>query len=162
MSRISIAFMMTVLLCMTTLSPVFTTFDTETNVSESNKNSTGIADVPTWRIGDKWKYAGSFDPTQLVIDAGVDATVGEINGDAMAEVLSITEQNIAGQNTLVYTLRTSANFDKSGVALEGFSGTAEIQFTQTEIRRVSDLSLVRSDLDLYIEFTPSGISFLKQ
>ena len=135
-TRHIIAFVLIVLLCTTTLSPVITSFDIETEVQESNKNSTGLADVPTWRIGDKWKYAGTFDPTQLVLDAGVEATVGEINGDAMAEVLSITEQNVDGQDILVYTLRTSANFDKSGVSLEGFSGTAEIQFTQTEIRRV--------------------------
>ena len=161
-ARHVIALTLIALLCTTTLSPVITTFDSTTDVNETNKNSQNSADVPTWRIGDKWKYAGAFDPTQLVIDAGVEATVGEINGDAMAEVLSITEQNVDGQNTMVYTLRTSANFDKSGVSLEGFTGTAEIEFTQTEIRRVSDLSLVRSDLDLYIEFTPSGISFLRQ
>tara|TARA_B100000459_G_scaffold59880_1_gene32673 strand:- start:24 stop:395 length:372 start_codon:yes stop_codon:yes gene_type:complete len=116
-ARNIIASALIVLLCTTTLSPVITTFDSETEVSESNKNSQGLADVPTWRIGDKWKYAGTFDPTQLVLDAGVEATVGEINGDAMAEVLSITEQNIDGQNILVYTLRTSANFDKSGESL---------------------------------------------
>ena len=161
-ARHVIALTLIALLCTTTLSPIITTFDSTTDVNETSKNSQNSADVPTWRIGDKWKYAGAFDPTQLVIDAGVEATVGEINGDAMAEVLSITEQNVDGQNTMVYTLRTSANFDKSGVSLEGFTGTAEIEFTQTEIRRVSDLSLVRSDLDLYIEFTPSGISFLRQ
>ena len=161
-ARHVIALTLIALLCTTTLSPIITKFDSTTDVNETNKNSQNSADVPTWRIGDKWKYAGAFDPTQLVIDAGVEATVGEINGDAMAEVLSITEQNVDGQNTMVYTLRTSANFDKSGVSLEGFTGTAEIEFTQTEIRRVSDLSLVRSDLDLYIEFTPSGISFLRQ
>ena len=117
--------------------------------------------MPTWRVGDKWKYAGTFDPTKLVVDAGVSATVGEINGDAMSEVLSISEKNVDGQNILVYTLRTSANFDKSGVSLDGYTGTAEIQFSQTEVRRVSDLSIISSDLDLFIEFTPSGISFLK-
>ena len=128
----------------------------------SSKSSASTTDVPVWRVGDKWKYAGTFDPTQLVIDSGVEANVGEINGDSITEVLSISEQNVDGTPTLVYTVRTSANFDKSGVSLDSFTGTAEIEFTQTEVLRVSDLASLRSDLDLFIEFTPSGISFLKQ
>ncbi|MDP6334265.1 MAG: hypothetical protein QF479_06485, partial [Candidatus Poseidoniaceae archaeon] len=161
-TRHLVAFTLVVFLFLTTISPVINSLGQEPEKQETSKNSSNVADVPTWRIGDKWKYAGIFDPTQLVIDAGVSATVGEISGDAISEVLAISEQNVDGQNTLVYTLRTSANFDKSGVSLDGYTGTAEIQFSQTEIRRVSDLSIITSDLDLYIEFTPSGISFLKQ
>ena len=82
--------------------------------SAGEKSSPVAADVPVWRVGDKWKYAGAFDPTQLVIDSGVDANVGEIYGDSITEVLSINEQTFNGQPTLVYTIRTSANFDKSG------------------------------------------------
>ena len=33
----------------------------------------GVSDTVTWRVGDKWVYAGSFDPTLLVQGAGVDA-----------------------------------------------------------------------------------------
>ncbi len=62
----------------------------------SNKSSVTAPDVPVWRVGDRWKYAGTFDPTQLVIDSGVEANVGEINGDSTTEVLSITEQNVNG------------------------------------------------------------------
>ena len=46
-----------------------------TTESASEKSSPVAADVPVWRVGDKWKYAGAFDPTQLVIDSGVDANV---------------------------------------------------------------------------------------
>ena len=56
------------------------------------KSGVTVPDVPVWRVGDKWKYAGTFDPTQLVIDSGVEANVGEINGDSITEVLSITER----------------------------------------------------------------------
>ena len=119
-----------------------------TDPENSSKSSASTADVPVWRVGDKWKYAGTFDPTQLVIDSGVEANVGEINGDSITEVLSISEQNVDGTPTLVYTVRTSANFDKSGVSLDSFTGTAEIEFTQTEVLRVSDLASLRSDLDL--------------
>ena len=122
----------------------------------------GVSDVPTWRIGDRWIYSGTFDPTILVTDTGVDATVGEIQGDTTAEVTAITTQNVDNMSVLAYTLRSSANFDKSGVSLEGYSGNVYIQYTQTEYLRVSDLSSIRSELDMYIRFVPSGISFLEQ
>ena len=122
----------------------------------------GVSDVPTWRIGDRWIYSGTFDPTILVTDTGVEATVGEIQGDTTVEVTGISMQNVDNMSVLAYTLKTSANFDKSGVSLEGFGGNVYIQFTQTEYLRVSDLSPIRSDLDLYIRFVPSGISFLEQ
>ena len=121
------------------------------------KSGVTVPDVPVWRVGDKWKYAGTFDPTQLVIDSGVEANVGEINGDSITEVLSITERNVDGIPTLVYTVRTTANFDKSGVSLDSFTGTAEIEFTQTEVLRVSDLASLSSDLDFSLN-SPLAVS----
>ena len=134
----------------------------EPSVQRSIAGDPGVSDVPAWRIGDRWIYSGTFDPTILVTDTGVDATVGEIQGDTTAEVTGITTQNVDNMSVLAYTLRTSANFDKSGVSLEGYSGNVYIQFTQTEYLRVSDLSPIRSELDMYIRFVPSGISFLEQ
>ena len=99
-TRHLVAFTLVVFLFMTIASPAITSFEKEQEVQTSSKNSPGVADVPTWRIGDKWKYAGTFDPTKLVVDAGVSATVGEINGDAMTEVLSISEMNVDGQDIL--------------------------------------------------------------
>ena len=102
------------------------------SIDRSIAGDPGVSDVPTWRIGDRWIYAGTFDPTVLVTDTGVDATVGEIQGDTTSEVMAITTQNVDNMSVLAYTLRTSANFDKSGVSLEGYSGNVYIQFTQTE------------------------------
>ena len=62
-------------------------------------------------VGDTWIYAGSFDPGDLIRDAGVDASVGMIGGDATT-VVGITTANIQGEETLVYEVRQSANFDK--------------------------------------------------
>ena len=42
----------------------------------------GVSDTPTWRIGDRWIYSGVFDPTVLITDSGVSASVGEIRGDS--------------------------------------------------------------------------------
>ena len=134
----------------------------DSTAHRSSAGDPGVSDVPTWRIGDRWIYAGTFDPTILVTDTGVEATVGEIQGDTTVEVTGISTQNVDNMSVLAYTLRTSANFDKSGVSLEGYAGNVYIQFTQTEYLRVSDLSPIRSDLDLYIRFVPSGISFLEQ
>ena len=152
-----------VLLLLTSLIPV----DHHDVLAEASVHPTiagdpGVSDVPTWRIGDRWIYSGTFDPSILVTDTGVDATVGEIQGDTTAEVTGITTQNVDNMSVLAYTLRTSANFDKSGVSLEGFTGNVYIQFTQTEYLRVSDLAPIRSELDMYIRFVPSGISFLEQ
>ena len=115
----------------------------EASVHPTIAGDPGVSDVPTWRIGDRWIYSGTFDPSVLVTDTGVDATVGEIQGDTTAEVTGITTQNVDNMSVLAYTLRTSANFDKSGVSLEGFTGNVYIQFTQTEYLRVSDLSPIR-------------------
>ena len=126
-------------------------------ISRSQGSDPGVSDVPTWRVGDRWIYSGTFDPSILVTDTGVDATVGEIQGDTTSEVTAISMQNVDNMSVLAYTLRSSANFDKSGVSLEGFGGNVYIQYTQTEYLRVSDLSPIRSELDMYIRFVPSGI-----
>jgi len=151
-----------VLLLLASLIPVQHQVLAQPSVNHTVAGDPGVSDVPTWRIGDRWIYSGTFDPTILVTDTGVDATVGEIQGDTTSEVTGITTQNVDNMSVVAYTLRTSANFDKSGVSLEGYTGNVYIQFTQTEYLRVSDLAPIRSDLDLYIRFVPSGISFLEQ
>ena len=122
----------------------------------------GVTDLPSWRIGDKWIYSGTFDPSILISDTGVSATVGEIRGDSTAEVIDILELQFDNRTEWVYKLRMTADFDKSGVELDGFTGNAEIEFTQTEYLRVSDFATVKNDLDLYIKFIPYGIGSLTQ
>jgi hypothetical protein len=61
------------------------TLDLDYEISQSSKSTNSAIDVPVWRVGDRWKYAGTFDPTQLVVDSGVSATVGEIYGDSITE-----------------------------------------------------------------------------
>ena len=122
----------------------------------------GVTDLPSWRVGDKWIYSGTFDPSILITNTGVAASVGEIRGDSTAEVTDILELQFDNRTEWVYKLRMTADFDKSGVELEGFTGNAEIQFTQTEYLRVSDFATVKNDLDLYIKFIPYGIGSLTQ
>ncbi len=77
------------------MQPLFlpSSLDEDSNVHYSSQDP-GVQDVPTWRVGDKWVYSGTFDPTKLVTDSGVQATVGEIYGDSTAEVTAITERNV--------------------------------------------------------------------
>lgn len=135
-------------------------FESENPARAGSSNDIGVSDVPVWRIGDKWIYSGTFDPTTLIINSGVSASVGEINGDTTAEVTAIGEHTVDNMTVLAYTLRSYANFDKSGVELDGYDGNAYIEYTQTEVLRVSDLAAIRSDLDMYIKFVPYGISSL--
>ena len=55
------------------------TLELDDEVLQTSKSTNSVVDVPVWRVGDKWKYAGTFDPTQLVVDSGVSATVGELS-----------------------------------------------------------------------------------
>ena len=82
----------------------------------------GVSDVPTWRIGDKWIYAGAFDPSILITDTGVSATVGEIQGDSTAEVTDILELQFDNRTEWVYKLRMTADFDKSVLNWKGLQG----------------------------------------
>ena len=122
----------------------------------------GVSDVPTWQIGDKWIYAGSFDPTILVQEAGVSAVVGKINGDATTTVESITEMMVANVSTMVYQTSSRANFDKGGVTLDGYTGNLYIEYQVDEVVRVSDLATISSDLSLNVIYVPYGISSLTQ
>ncbi|MEC8789218.1 MAG: carboxypeptidase-like regulatory domain-containing protein [Candidatus Thermoplasmatota archaeon] len=122
----------------------------------------GVTDTVTWRVGDKWVYAGAFDPTVLVQDAGVDAVVGKINGDATTTVDAVNEIDVEGVPTLVYETSSKADFDKGGVALEGYTGNLFIQYQVDEVRRVSDLAKLSTDLSLNVRYVPYGISSLTQ
>ena len=122
----------------------------------------GVSDVVTWQVGDKWIYAGSFDPSVLITDAGVDASVGTIEGDTTTIVEAISTRSINGIETLVYEVKSNANFDKGGVQLDSYTGNLFIEYQVDEVRRVSDLAKLSSDLSLYVRYVPYGISSLTQ
>jgi len=126
-------------------------------IQRSSSGSTSeVAEVPTWRVGDKWVYSGSFDAETLIKENGVSASVGEINGDAEMVVLEILTMTVENQSTLVYKTRMTAEFDKSGVELDGYNGDLYIDFTFVEYYRVSDLASVKSDLSLDVQFRALG------
>ena len=99
--------------------PLFT-HNTQLNENQQEVRSSGnpgVTDLPSWRIGDKWVYSGTFDPSILITNTGVSASVGEIRGDSTAEVTDILELQFDNRTEWVYKLRMTADFDKSGVCL---------------------------------------------
>jgi hypothetical protein len=120
----------------------------------------GVSDTPTWRIGDRWIYSGVFDPTILITDSGVQASVGEIRGDTTTTVKAIRQQIVDNVSTIVYDLQAVADFDKDGVELDGYTGNVEIQYTLDEVIRASDMATISSDLSLFVRFIPYGLSSL--
>ena len=92
----------------------------------------------------------------------MDAVVGKIIGDATTTVEGVAEVDIDGVQTLVYLTSSKADFDKGGVALEGYTGNLYIQYQVDEVRRVSDLAKLSTDLSLNVRYVPYGISSLTQ
>ena len=90
-TRLASALMLVLLMCLASQQPLLSgsTLEDSSTIQFASEDP-GVQDTPTWRIGDKWVYSGTFDPTKLVTDSGVQATVGEIYGDTTAEVTAIT------------------------------------------------------------------------
>mgnify|MGYP001172268639 CR=1 FL=1 len=127
----------------------------EISLSHSSTNEE-VTDVPDWRVGDKWIYSGAFDAETLIKENGVSASVGEVTGDAEMVVQEILTMTVENESTLVYKTLMTADFDKNGVELDGYSGNLFIDFAFTEYHRVSDLASIKSDLSLGVEFRALG------
>jgi len=131
-----------------TLSPAEESFSAE--------RSTTSADITEWRVNDRWVYAGTFDPEALISQSGASASIGIITGDSTNTVSEILTMTIENRSTLVYKVLVSADFDKSGVTLDGYNGDLEIDYDATEYWRASDLALIRRDLGLVVKFDAFG------
>ena len=58
----------------------------------------------------------------------------------------MSEVDIDGIPTLVYETSSKADFDKGGVTLESYTGNLFIQYQVDEVRRVSDLAKLSTEL----------------
>lgn len=125
--------------------------------SQSNARSgASTADVPTWRIGDKWVYAATFDAAQMIAEGGINANIGLLTADSTTVVTDITSMVIENQSTIVYKVRSSANFQQNGVSLDGYNGDLTIVYQLDEIWRASDLGVIQRDMSLEIDFDAFG------
>ena len=123
----------------------------------SDVAATGVYDVPTWRIGDEWVYETKFDVAQLLQQANVAASIVTLTGDTTVTVTNILFMTLNGSQTLVYEVTIEGEFTtgNNGATLEGQTGRVDIDYDGIDIIRASDLSLVTSEFNLYVEFFPN-------
>jgi len=134
------------------------------NTTKNSETSTGVHDVPNWRIGDKWVYETKFDVAQLIQQANVSASLNTLTGDTVMEVVDIKFETILGVNTLVYEVEIEGDFTSgnNGANFQGVSGRLDIQYEGTDILRVSDLAVWKSDFFLGVDFKPFNLGLLNQ
>ncbi|MGY8670531.1 MAG: PKD domain-containing protein, partial [Candidatus Poseidoniales archaeon] len=124
----------------------------------SNAVSTGVYDVPTWRIGDEWVYETKFDVVQLLQQANVAASIVTLTGDTSVTVTNILFMTLNGTQTLVYEVKITGVFTTgaNGAELQGQRGSVDVDYDGIDIFRVNDLSLVSSEFNLFVEFFPNS------
>ena len=109
------------------------------NLKFSGENTTGVFDVPNWRIGDKWVYETGFDVNELIAQANVSASVDTLTGDTSVEVENITYMMIEGVQTLVYIVDISGDFQTGSNSQittpegETYTGRVEIEYRGQDI-----------------------------
>ena len=131
---------------------------------ESSSKSTTVAEIASWRIGDKWTYETQFDVAQLIAQANVSATLNTLTGDTVYEVEDIFFITVDGVQTLAYKLKIDGDFSSgnSGATLEGTSGRLEIGYSGEDIIRVRDQAVINSEFELDVDFAPFNLGFLTQ
>ena len=131
---------------------------------ESSSKSTTVAEIASWRIGDKWTYETQFDVAQLIAQANVSATLNTLTGDTVYEVEDIFFITLDGVQTLAYKLKIDGDFSSgnSGATLEGTSGRLEIGYSGEDIIRVRDQAVINSEFELDVDFAPFNLGFLSQ
>jgi hypothetical protein len=120
------------------------------------RTSGTVVDVPSWRIGDRWTYAGEFDVAQLIASGGVNANVGLLTGTLNRNVQDIITMSIENRSTLVYEVRSVGTFGANGVQLDGYTGDLSIDYDSTDLIRVSDLANIRLSMSLDVVFSTFG------
>ena len=131
---------------------------------ESSSKSTTVAEIASWRIGDKWTYETQFDVAQLIAQANVSASLNTLTGDTVYEVEDIFFITVDGVQTLAYKLKIEGDFSSgnSGATLEGTTGRLEIGYSGEDIIRVRDQAVINSEFELDVDFAPFNLGFLTQ
>ena len=67
-------------------------------VSSSSERNTAIADIPTWRVGDRWVYDGYLDVGDFVGSSGVSTDVQYLTGTldrTVTDIYTTTVDNLS-------------------------------------------------------------------
>ena len=117
--------------------------------------STGIADVPVWRVNDNWIYDGFLDVGDFVADSGVSTNVEALDGSLDRTVQDIYLMEIDGKETLVYQVESVGEYESDGVIqIDGTSGCLYVDMQTIEIIRVSDLATYSQEVTINVYFDP--------
>ena len=71
--------------------------------THSTSRNTGIVDLPTWRINDRWTYNGELDVRDFIATSGVSTTVDFLEGSLVKNIDDIyVLADVDNRSTLVY------------------------------------------------------------
>ena len=91
-------------------------------VSSSSERNTAIADIPTWRVGDRWVYDGYLDVGDFVGSSGVSTDVQYLTGTLDRTVTDIYTTTVDNRSTLVYEAQSQGSYEAQNVNLDGNNG----------------------------------------
>ncbi|MDP7002466.1 MAG: CARDB domain-containing protein [Candidatus Thalassarchaeaceae archaeon] len=153
------SFVVTLLLFAPATHSLVTTSDFHiANAPDSNDASprtTGIVDVPDWRINDNWMYDGYLDVAAFVASSGVSTNVETLDGTLEMTVVDIYALDIGQNPTLVYEVESIGEYESSGtISLDGISGCLFVDMDTTETVLASDLSTYTQEATIDVYFDP--------
>ncbi len=122
------------------------------NVSSSSDRNTAIADLPSWRVGDRWIYDGYLDVGDFVSSSGVSTNVQYLTGTLDRTVTDIYTTTVDNRSTLVYEAQSQGTYEAQNVNLDGNNGDLEIEMDTTELIRASDLAVIEQEATIEIDF----------
>ena len=104
----------------------------EKMLSPTDRN-TVVADLPSWRIGDRWIYDGYLDVGDFVSSSGVSSNVQYISGTLDRTITDIYTTTIDNRSTLVYEAESQGSYEAQNVNLDGNTGDLEIEMETVEL-----------------------------
>ena len=113
------------------------------NMSSSSDRNTAIADLPSWRVGDRWIYDGYLDVGDFVSSSGVSTNVQYLTGTLDRTISDIYTTTIDNRSTLVYEAESQGSYEAQNVNLDGNNGDLEIEMDTVELIRASDLAVIQ-------------------
>ena len=114
--------------------------------------TTGIVDLPTWRVNDRWTYNGELDVRDFIATSGVSTTVDFLEGSLVKNIDDIYVMTVDNRSTLVYEAQSDGTYEAEDIELDGNEGDLVVEIDTTEIVRASDLAIVSQEATIDIDF----------
>ena len=119
----------------------------------STSRNTGIVDLPTWRINDRWTYIGELDVRDFIATSGVSTTVDFLEGSLVKNIDDIyVLADVDNRSTLVYEANSVGTYEAEDIELDGNEGDLVVEIDTTELIRASDLATISQEATIDIDF----------